>query len=134
SRGGNHVPLYRGGGPHDLCIQATVHRFRGYTGVNPECAQLLFMHYVRSGIFRQSAAITTNIAHLTSERLRPIPFILPPVAEQRELARRARKLLDGVTHLAALSTAAATELKALDEATLAAAFRGELLEARREVD
>lgn len=120
--------MYRGGAGDDLCIQATVHRFRAYAGLSPEFAQLAFMELTRAQVFRRAAAITTNIAHLTSERLRPLPFPLAPSAEQDAVVRRARKLLGVGATTGPAVEAARKQLMELDAAILAAAFRGELLD------
>lgn len=120
--------VYRGGYDPAPCIQATLHRFRAHTGIDPEYAQLAFMHCVRTGTFRRSAAITTNIAHLTSERLRPIPLPLAPSSEQREMVRRARAMLDAAARVEATLASVGGEIANADGAILAAAFRGDLLE------
>ncbi len=110
------------GESRDLCLQATLHRFRAYPGLSFEFAQLVFMHHVRTGVFRRAAAITTNIAHLTSERLRPLPFPLAPSAEQTILERRVRAALDRAEKLVRSSDVATGLIKAQETSVLAAAF------------
>lgn len=78
--------VYRGG-INGLCFQKTLHRFRANASfVSTDYAQVVFRAHVRSGAFRRVASITTNIAHLTLEKLRVVPFPLPPLAEQIEIA------------------------------------------------
>jgi type I restriction enzyme S subunit len=116
------------GGIEDLCIQATVHRFRAFTtGTSSEFAQLVFLSHLHTGVFKRASALTTNIAHLTSERLRPLPFPLPPLAEQREITRRVRRVLEQVNALDAVARRLRARESLLSAAILAKAFRGELV-------
>jgi len=119
--------IYHGGFEH-LCIQATVHRFRAAEyATTSEFAQLVFLNHLHSGYFRAAASLTTNIAHLTSERLKPLRFPLPPLAEQAEVVERARRLLtllhSQIARLRDLRAAQGT----LGDAILSKAFRGELV-------
>jgi type I restriction enzyme S subunit len=117
------------GAIEDLCFQKTLHRLRmNPRAPSPAFAQLLCRHYVRSGVFRGNAPITTNIAHLTLVRLKPLGFPLPPAAEQVEIERRACAALAAVEKLASLCRSKRKALRDLDEALLNRAFRGELVE------
>jgi type I restriction enzyme, S subunit len=116
------------GGREDLCIQATVHRFRALPSATTSAfAQLVFLHHLHTGVFRSASALTTNIAHLTSERLRPLRFPLPPLAEQGALVERARAALAAVTSLVEKSQEIARRESVLQRALLAKAFRGKLV-------
>ncbi|MBX3221910.1 MAG: restriction endonuclease subunit S [Labilithrix sp.] len=116
------------GGVEDLCIQATVHRFRAYlSGTTSAFAQLVFLSHLHSGVFMRASSLTTNIAHLTSERLKPLPFPLPPIAEQSEIVRRVREVLERTNSVATLVKQLRAEERTLSAATLAKAFRGELV-------
>jgi type I restriction enzyme S subunit len=116
------------GGMDDLCIQATVHRFRANPSiVDGEFAQLVFLHCLKSGVFQRASSLTVNIAHLTSEKLRPLPFPVPPLEEQREAVRRARALLGSVAIARQVMKDSAARLHQLDRSTLSKAFRGELV-------
>ncbi len=116
------------GGYEDLCIQATVHRFRAYDfATTSDFAQLVFLSHLLTGVFRRAASLTTNIAHLTSERLRPLPFPLPPIAEQRLIVKRVRAALARIAGLELLGVGARDRLGKLEEALLNKAFRGELV-------
>jgi type I restriction enzyme S subunit len=119
--------IYRGG-YENLCIQATVHRFRAFTGLCSEYAQLVFLNHLIAGTFMRASSLTTNIAHLTSERLRPLPFPLAPSAEQIELVRRSRTALDGAGTLSQRVRVASQSCAQLDQSTLTKAFRGELVD------
>ncbi len=116
------------GGIEGLCFQKTLHRFRAYrSGPSPQYAQLLFRHYLRSGVFRSVASLTVNIAHLTLVRLKPLHFPLPPQAEAAELVRRAGLALDRVRELESMHGCIHSDHQALQRAILAKAFRGELV-------
>jgi type I restriction enzyme, S subunit len=86
----------------------------------------LFRHYLKTGTFQQISTITTNIAHLGAARFGSLPFVLPPLNEQRrivakldDLLARSRRAKDALDAIPAL-------LDKLRQAILAAAFRGDL--------
>ena len=85
--------LYRDELP-GVCFQKTLLRFRAGPEVEPEFALLTFRHYLHSGEFRRASRGSTNIAHLSRMRFVAMPFPLPPIEEQRAIARKARRLLD----------------------------------------
>ena len=85
--------IYRGD-IDGLCFQKTLHRYRSYDGgPSREFAQVVFRSHVRTGVFRRFASITTNIAHLTLEKLRTVPFPLPPLAEQERIVTEVERCL-----------------------------------------
>ncbi|WP_432248899.1 restriction endonuclease subunit S [Streptomyces sanyensis] len=105
--------MYRGI-PEDVAFTNSLVRFRAHGGVLPEWALLTFRHYLHSGRFMREARITTNIAHLSASRLKPVEFPLPPTAEQRRIVdavdeRLAR--LDEITQLIARTRARAAALR-----------------------
>ena len=119
--------MYRTGDP-PVCYQKTLNRFRAPdTGVLPEYAQLYFRFCLHTGIFRAAGSITTNIAHLTQEKLRRIPFILCPVSEQQVVVRRARGALAQLDRLERRRVATLKQLEQLEKSALSKAFRGELV-------
>jgi type I restriction enzyme S subunit len=119
--------MYRVGDPA-VCYQKTLNRFRATeVGPLPEYAQLYFRFCMHTGVFRAAGSITTNIAHLTQEKLRRIPFVLCPVEEQRVLVERVRGALARLEGLEAAATAARAKLGSVEQAALAKAFRGELV-------
>ena len=109
------------------CYQKTLLRFRARPGVLPDFALLVFRHYLHSGRFRRSVNITTSIAHLAAERFEPIEFPLPPEAEQAVIVDNASALLGRLTHLEAELQSQRSASRALREATLKAAFSGQLV-------
>lgn len=116
------------GGFDDLCIQATVHRFRAFeSATTSEFAQLVFLDHLHSGVFQRAASLTTNIAHLTSERLRPLRFPLPPRVEQARIVELARRSLGRVGGLEDTLRSGRTRNAQLERALLAKAFSGALL-------
>lgn len=118
--------MYRGEIP-GCCYQKTLLRFRARPGVLPDFALLVFRHYLHSGRFRRSANITTSIAHLAAERFEPIEFPLPPESEQAAIVDSASALLGRLAHLEAELLTQRSASRALREATLKAAFSGELV-------
>ena len=120
--------IYRGE-VEGMCFQKTLHRFRRYeASPSAEYFQLLFRHYVRAGVFRAVASLTTNIAHLTLVRLKPLAVPLPPLPEAEAITKRTSAMLARVEALATMRSGAASALRDLDGALLASAFRGELLD------
>ncbi|MBE7453866.1 MAG: restriction endonuclease subunit S [Kofleriaceae bacterium] len=120
--------MYRAGDP-PVCYQKTLNRFRAtVAGPLPEYAQLYFRFCMHTGVFRAAGSITTNIAHLTQEKLRRIPFVLCPLDEQRVLVERVRSALARVDDLARAVSETRAKLAAVEKAALAKAFRGELVD------
>ncbi|WP_437952821.1 hypothetical protein WME98_20460 [Sorangium sp. So ce296] len=116
------------GGHENLCIQATVHRFRPYkSGTSTEYAQLVFLHHLHTEVFRSAASLTTNIAHLTSERLKPLPFPLAPLKEQTSISTRVRQALERSKNIESIAKQATQRLSLQEKSLLAKAFRGELV-------
>jgi type I restriction enzyme S subunit len=85
--------LYRGEVP-GACFQNSLIRFRAFSRTDPEYALLVFRHYLDASEFRKIARWSTNIAHLGVQRFAAMPFPLPPLNEQRRLAKEARKRLN----------------------------------------
>jgi type I restriction enzyme S subunit len=114
--------IYRGG-VEELCFQKTLHRFRRYESApSAEFFQLLFRHYVRSGMFRSVASVTVNIAHLTLVRLKPLPIPLPPAAEAEEIAKRCAAVLGYARTAQQNVVAVRRELASVEAAVLGGAF------------
>jgi type I restriction enzyme S subunit len=112
----------------DLCIQATVHRFRAFEfATTSDFAQLVFLNHLHSGVFQRASALTTNIAHLTSERLKPLQFPVPPLEEQRLVVSRARRALAHANALVMRHRDVRRRQTDLEASLLAKAFRGALV-------
>jgi type I restriction enzyme S subunit len=75
------------------CFQNTLLRFRAFKGVLPEYALLCFRHYLYCGRFQKAVKQTTNMAHLSSGRLIPIEFPLPPKNEQHRIVAKVDQLM-----------------------------------------
>lgn len=121
---------HRGGERDSLCFQSTLHRFRPVpAGPSSEFAQTVFRSHVKSGVFRRFGSITTNIGHLTLEKLRTVPFPLPPRAEQVRIIAEVERLMsfaDVVSTAIATGLSRATRLR-LRQAILKRAFEGKLV-------
>jgi type I restriction enzyme S subunit len=117
--------IYRGE-VEECCFQKTLLRFRAAPEtLSHEYAQIVFLHYLHSKRFRRAAPITTNMAHLTLERLLPIEFPLPPREEQTVIVHRYQEMRDMIDDLApALQD---RDRNALRQAILKAAFEGRLV-------
>lgn len=77
--------IYRGE-LRPLRIQNSIIRFRSGPLVVPEYALHVFRAYQKSGVFARSSKATTGIAHLSLNRFKELPFPLPPLDLQREIA------------------------------------------------
>jgi hypothetical protein len=76
--------IYRGH-PENVAFTNTLLRFRAGPEVLPEWALIVFRRHMHYGRFAREARITTNIAHLSARRLKPVEFPVPPLAEQRRI-------------------------------------------------
>lgn len=112
----------------NVCFTNTLVRFRAYPPISAAYALLIFRYYFRSGLFQSIANITTNIAHLGAGRFADLPFPLPPLAEQAEIVKRCAFKVDAIEMVGAHASKALAQIERLEQATLAKAFRGELLE------
>lgn len=73
----------------DCCFQNTLVRFQADRDqVIPEFALALFLRYYRAGEFAKISSKTSSVAHLGAGRFASMPFPLPPIELQRELATR----------------------------------------------
>jgi type I restriction enzyme S subunit len=116
--------IYRGE-IEGCCFQKTLLLFRASEAVIPEYAQIVFLHYLHSKRFRRTAPITTNMAHLTLERLLTIEFPLPPKKEQQVIVHRSREMGDTIEDMN--FTIGDRERGALRQSVLKAAFEGRLV-------
>lgn len=80
------------GQPSPVGFQNSLIRFRPGPAVLPEYALQVFRTYLRRGVFRSVAKATTGLAHLGLSRFRSLPFPVPPIDLQRELADRYAEL------------------------------------------
>jgi len=77
--------IYRGI-PENVAFTNTLLRFRAGPDVTPEWALIVFRRHMHARRFIRESRITTNIAHLSSSRLKTVEFPVPPLAEQRQIA------------------------------------------------
>ena len=117
--------LYRGQ-PAEVAFTNSLLRFQAHQGVQPEFALLVFRRHMHAGRFTRESRITTNIAHLSAARLKPIEFPIPPVHVQQELVNRADEQLSALSRLEAETAAAMARSAGLRRALLGAAFSGQL--------
>ena len=118
--------IYRGEVP-GACFQNTLIRFRSGEGIEPEWALLVFRRYMHSGVFREIARWSTNIAHSPElEQFRALPFPMPLRDEQRRIAAEARRRLDATAAQISAVQASLARLPELELELLAAAVAGEL--------
>jgi type I restriction enzyme S subunit len=119
--------IYRGE-IDDLCFQKTLHRFRSVRNGPPsDYVQAVFRSHVRTGVFRKFGSITTNIAHLTLEKFKTVPFPLPPQTEQGEIVSMVHRLFS-VTDRAEMDLVRErARSDRLRQAILKRAFEGKLV-------
>ncbi len=76
--------IYRGD-PPEVAFTNSLLRFRPTPAVMSEWALTVFRHHMHSGRFARESRITTNIAHLSANRLAAVEFRVPPLAEQKRI-------------------------------------------------
>ena len=118
--------MYRNEIPN-CCYQKTLHRFRAFEGLLPQFALTVFRAYMHNGRFTAASSITTSIAHLTQQSFVKIEFPLPPLPEQQEIVRRVEALFAMADRIETRLATAQKTIERLTPATLAKAFRGELV-------
>lgn len=117
--------LYRGEPPEAAFTNSLI-RFKAGDRVLPEFALLVFRRHMRAGRFKREARITTNIAHLSAARLKPIEFPIAPLDEQRQIVDRTKQRLEQVKRLRVQIDEVAVRKAGLRRSLLAAAFSGRL--------
>jgi type I restriction enzyme S subunit len=78
--------VYRGD-PPDCGFQKTLLRFRAGASTDTDFAHSLFQWWLYSGRFSENAVQTTSIAHLTGVRFEAMLMPVPPLDEQRQIAK-----------------------------------------------
>jgi type I restriction enzyme S subunit len=131
NEGGDRDKLGRGwvwSGELSECIHQN-HVFRA----RPVSAQLVpryISHYANTfgqRFFVDAGKQTTNLASVSMTKLRRFPVAVPPAAEQIEIEQRLRQHLGVVDAQRVVLREALATAASLDRATLAKAFRGELV-------
>lgn len=117
--------IYRGE-PPGVAFTNSLIRFKADECVDPEFALLVFRRHMRAGRFKRESRITTNIAHLSAARLKPIEFPVPPLNEQRAIVEQARAMFDSIGLLRKEIADGSARQASLRRSLLAAAFSGRL--------
>jgi type I restriction enzyme, S subunit len=69
----------------EFCFQNTLIRFRPNGRILSAYAQVVFEHWLRSGVFAAIAKQTTSIAHLGGDRFAALEFPLLPIGMQQRI-------------------------------------------------
>lgn len=119
--------IYKGG-VDGLCFQKTLHRFRRFKSApSAKFVQTIFLAYLYTGVFREASSLTVNIAHLTLERIKPLRFPLPPLAEQERIVAEVERRLSVVKELEVVIKLNLRRAERLRQAVLKRAFEGKLV-------
>jgi type I restriction enzyme S subunit len=118
--------MYRNEIP-DCCFQNTLIRFRARGEINRDFALIVFRAYLHNGQFAKIAKITTNLAHLDSDRFAQLEFPVPPLAEQSEIVREVGRRLTAANLLAAKLERHLLRTRATRQSLLRQAFTGRLV-------
>jgi type I restriction enzyme S subunit len=109
----------------NCCFQNTLICVRPFESMS-RYLYLVFLHAARSKIFVEETR-GVNIFHIGKERLSQFKFALPPIAEQKEIVQRVEKLFKTIDLMEQEYQKAGGLCDRLEQATLAKAFRGELV-------
>lgn len=118
--------IYRGE-PAGAAFQNTLLRFRPHPGISSEWALLVFRRHMHAGRFMREARITTNIAHLSSARLKTVEFPVPPASEQDELVAATRAALEAVDRMDEEVSRALDQAESLRASLMTATLSGGLV-------
>lgn len=109
------------------CIQATVLRLRSWSvDVLGEWLYYCCLHDALLGKFIEMAP-GVGILHLTADRMRKWPLVVPPLGEQVAVIEKLRTALAELYRQEDLARLHAERWTRFEQATLAKAFRGELV-------
>ncbi|HVU60884.1 MAG TPA: restriction endonuclease subunit S [Mycobacteriales bacterium] len=117
--------MYRGD-PAEVGFTNSLIRFQSGDKVLPEFALLVFRRHMHAGRFTREARITTNIAHLSASRLKPIEFPLPPLDEQARIVCIYQEQQGALDRLKGAIARATLHERALRRSLLSSAFSGGL--------
>ena len=118
--------MYRGD-PPEVAFTNSLLRFRAAPGVEPEWALLVFRNHMHSGRFTRESRITTNIAHLSAARFKPVEFRVPPREEQLRIVHEFARQSSFIDACERAVDAGLARSAALRRSVLKAAFEGRLV-------
>ncbi|MGW0987287.1 restriction endonuclease subunit S [Streptomyces sp. NPDC002486] len=118
--------LYRGI-PKDVAFTNSLLRFKAGDGVLPEWALLVFRRHLHAKRFMREVRITTNIAHLSSKRLKKVEFPVPPLDVQKQIVQRCEELLSGIAAMDQQVSIGLRRADTLKASLLRRAFAGRLV-------
>lgn len=120
-------PALYHGTPPNVAFTNSLLRFKANPDVMPEWALMVFRRHLHARRFMREVRITTNIAHLSSKRLKDVEFPIPSLDVQKQLVMRCDESLaaiDAMDREAARTLARADNLR---RAILNRAFTGALV-------
>ena len=118
--------MYRGE-PPEVAFTNSLLRFRAGPGIEPDWALVVFRHHMHSGRFTRESRITTNIAHLSAARFKPVEFPVPPIEEQRRIVEELDRLSSVMAACERAVDAGLARSAAFRRSVLKAAFEGRLV-------
>ncbi|MEW1793115.1 MULTISPECIES: restriction endonuclease subunit S [Streptomyces] len=118
--------LYRGT-PPDVAFTNSLIRFRARPDVMPEWALMVFRRHLHARRFMREVRITTNIAHLSSKRLKAVEFPIPPLEEQKRLVQKCDELMSNADAMDRALERNVLRAKRLRDSVLNHAFTGQLV-------
>lgn len=118
--------LYRGT-PPNVAFTNSLLRFKANPDVMPEWALMVFRRHLHARRFMREVRITTNIAHLSSKRLKAVEFPIPPLDVQKQLVMRCDELLSGIDVMDREAARTLARADTLRRGVLNRAFTGALV-------
>ena len=112
-----------------LHIEATINQNIAAIKINHGLidSQYLFNWLVFNYIKNRQIGSGTGPKALNGQKVRELPFVLPPLLEQKEIVRRVESLFAKADAITARYETLRTQIEDLPQAILAMAFRGELV-------
>jgi type I restriction enzyme S subunit len=118
--------MYRGE-PPNVAFTNSLLRFKARPDVLPEWALMVFRRHLHARRFLREVRITTNIAHLSSKRLKTVEFPIPPIEEQKRLVQACDELMSYADAMDSALNRNALRAVHLRSAVLNHAFTGKLV-------
>ncbi|WP_158879989.1 restriction endonuclease subunit S [Streptomyces sp. NRRL F-4428] len=118
--------LYRGT-PPNVAFTNSLLRFQAHPDVMPEWALMVFRRHLHARRFMREVRITTNIAHLSAKRLKPIEFPIPSLEEQKRRVQSCDELMSYADAMERVLKRNLVRAKHLRSSILERAFTGHLV-------